>query len=109
MRYLISERGCDPMCRSLYGSIPLHNACQEGKLNVVKYLVEDVNVEPSYRNELDVTPLHMASYRGHLSVVRLLVEDYLCDPAVRAEKWKDSCRRGSESRPHPRHLIPVIH
>ena len=33
-------------------------ACQGGKLNVVKYLVEDVKVEPSFRDERDVTPLH---------------------------------------------------
>ena len=45
VQYLISERGCDPICRSKYSRTPLHYACQGGRLDVVKYLMEDVMVD----------------------------------------------------------------
>ena len=38
--YLISERDCDPMSRGGYGSIPLHHACENGSLYIVKYILD---------------------------------------------------------------------
>ena len=80
VQYLITEQGCDPMCRGFGGRAPLHCAYDRGHLDVVKYLIDDQKVDPSCRDE---APLHIACVTGQLSVVRVLVEDYLCDPGLR--------------------------
>ena len=83
VQYLISERGCDPMCKGRYHRTPLHWACQNGRLDLVKYLIEDLEVDSSCQDVNDATPLHIAALCGQLSVVKLQVEDYMCDPGVR--------------------------
>ena len=84
MQYLISERGCDPMCRGWYGRTPLHDACQAGKLNVVKYLVGDVKVDVSCRDGAKgATSLHIAAQFGKLDVVQYMIEGKQCDMECR--------------------------
>jgi len=59
---------------------PLHYACQEGHLKVVKYLVEqgaDVNsiASTGWWFDSGMTPLHMACNGGALNVVKYLVDE----------------------------------
>ena len=69
--------GMDPNPRDDSKLTPLHLACQEGHLAVVKFLLpflSDKNPKSGPEWE-EKTPLHDAAYAGHLSVVEHLVEN----------------------------------
>ena len=73
------------MCRNFDGITPIHRACRNGNLDVVRYLL-DQKVNPSCQDKNAITPLHIACGTRYLSVVKLLVEDHMCDPGVR-DAW----------------------
>ena len=57
---------------------PLHLACLEGHLDIVKMLINsvvDVNLGDAEDNS---TPLHKACYRGHMDVVNYLIREVGC-------------------------------
>ena len=78
-----------------YHRTPLHNASQNGRLDVVNYLIEDMKVDSSCQDVNDATPLHQAAYCGQLSAVKLLVEGYQCDPGVRAKNGETPADRAT--------------
>ncbi|MGE0634746.1 MAG: ankyrin repeat domain-containing protein, partial [Pseudobdellovibrionaceae bacterium] len=52
--------------------MPLHDACREGHLEVVRFLIQEksnVNALTNLRN----SPLHLASRNGHFDIIKLLV------------------------------------
>ena len=51
-----------------------HQACSDGRLDVMNCLVQNLQVDPSIPNDDGITPLHIASSKGHLSMVKYLVE-----------------------------------
>jgi ankyrin repeat protein len=55
------------------GDTPLHQASQNGHLDVVKYLVEN-RVDVNVVNEDGWTPLYLAAKKGNVEVVKFLVE-----------------------------------
>ena len=53
---------------------PLHYACENGHLNIVKYLIEKQNVNKEAKDRDGWTPLYCACENGHLNVVQYLIE-----------------------------------
>ena len=45
-KFLIEEKGCDPMCRTKNGVAPLHNCKPERHFDFVKYLIEERGCDP---------------------------------------------------------------
>jgi ankyrin repeat protein len=54
------------------GRTPLHFACKEGYLEVVKLLIE-LGADKEAKDKWNETPLHLACIEGHLDVVKLLI------------------------------------
>ena len=86
VRYLIKEKGCDPMSRDEHGETVLHLAAFRGQLQVVQCLIDECGADPkSCLNHKGQTPLHAAAQGGELSVLRYLIKEKGCDPMSRAE------------------------
>ena len=78
------------------GGTPLHYACRQGNVDIVKLLLTKVNhnlYDPSWsfsqateyqpKDSGKLTPIYQAVFFGHLEIVKLLL------PLYRAEKKKD--------------------
>ena len=57
---------------------PLHQACRDGKLDIVKMLVTGVDVNKGDVEE-NSTPVHQACWRGNKDVVEYLIREAGCD------------------------------
>ena len=69
----MGQGSVDPHHRDGAGRTALHNACQEGKLEVVKLLVEGCNLDISDQDKVHgVTPLHLCASAGHLDILKYL-------------------------------------
>ena len=51
---------------------PLHMACSNGHLGVVKFLARDPRVDVAMPQANGMTPFYNACYNGHLDIVRFL-------------------------------------
>ena len=67
------------------GDTPLHQACKQGWLNVVKLLIERCHVDPEVTDNLHQSPLHYACQHGHMDIVKYLIERG-CNPLLRSNK-----------------------
>ena len=67
---------------------PLHMACKNGQLNVVKFLIEKVDCDKSIRDGDGINVLGYAIGSGHLEIIKYLIVEQSCDPnfAVLSEK-----------------------
>ena len=79
MKYLINDHKLDLLFKANNDKTPLHVACENGRLDIVRYLVNDQKVDPGYTSG-DNTPLHGACGGGNLELVKFLVEEKKCDP-----------------------------
>ena len=96
--------GADIEARDCYGNMPVHIACREGMLDIVRALVEPVSFKEQQRNNYDntfnrlhqkfnlnavnydgVPCLHIAASKGHLDIVKLLL-NHGADINAKAEK-----------------------
>ncbi|XP_048244167.1 alpha-latrocrustotoxin-Lt1a-like [Haliotis rufescens] len=74
--FLINS-GFDPNYRrneKFFKRMPIHCACRNGHLDVVKSLVDNHGVDVDSKDAESETPLSMAIYNGSLDIVRFLVE-----------------------------------
>ena len=88
-KFLIEEKGCDPMCRTKKGEAPLHFASEKGHFDLVKYLIEERGCDPMCLqddDQIQCVPLHSASSNGHLDIAKFLIEEKGCDPMCRTKK-----------------------
>ena len=62
------------------GSTPLHFACWNGQLAVVKYMIEELDVANNLimKTQLGNTPLNQAASQGQLEVVKYLMVEGHC-------------------------------
>ena len=58
--------GCDPSIPDSKGRLPLHIACHQGHMAVIKFLLNEHN--HNQRCENGSTPLHYAAKGGHLTL-----------------------------------------
>ena len=65
--------------RKLRRSPPLHSACENGNLAIVKILVPNVKNVNKGGGVFHMTPVHWACDNGHLSVVVYLAEVTACE------------------------------
>ena len=100
IRYLTKEVGCDPVEKKCTSGInlkffsfqtykttnpsekqclPLHLACKNGHLCVVKYFIDELKCDPTIPGEFGATPLHYACSGGQLNIVQYLVTEKGCD------------------------------
>ena len=80
------------------GRMPLHAACQNGHLNVVKYFVHTLSCDLQARDAKGNTPLHLTALFGHLELVKFFIEDMKCDPTCVGFNGRiplhDACQNG---------------
>lgn len=82
---MIEHRKECVLLKGWFSTIPLHNACRRGHLEVVKVLMESVQVSNSdcYEQLIAVTegqlqtPLHLAAMQGYTKIVEYLLEKCL--------------------------------
>ena len=75
VEYLISQQ-CDVLDKDSYGRTMLHNACQKGKLTLVKHLVEKYPSLLPVRDKEGLTPLHVAGCSGSVELVDYLISQH---------------------------------
>lgn len=80
IQYLITEIGCDSTIPDNKGSLPLHNACYNGKHY---YAIIIIN---NYRR----TVLHYANCNGHIDIVQWFLHDGRIDLMAK-DYLRDSC------------------
>ena len=81
-----SERGQDePLTltdKNKLALTPLHWACYNGHLNIVKYLIEEHQVSPGYCDEGKISVLNQATKKGHLHILQYLIEECGVSPTL---------------------------
>jgi len=75
----LMERGCEPDRRSLRGNTPLHLACWQGALDLVRVLLEEGGADVDCVNADGETPLAFACACGHDHVAFALLDEYGAD------------------------------
>ena len=56
------------------GQSPLHTACKNGQLKIVKVLLKDQNCDLNTKNDFGNTPLHLACKNKSIAIIRLLLK-----------------------------------
>lgn len=67
---------------------PLHMACYNGQINVVKLLVLEYKADLNMHNFQDDSPIQLAAQFGHIDVVNILINDFNCNPTKKDLKVK---------------------
>ena len=67
-------------------AIPLHTACTNGHIEIVKFLIDKRGCDPCVRDGNQSTSLHRACANGHITIVTYLIKERKCDPCARASK-----------------------
>ena len=93
-RYLVN-------CTDTDGLTPLHWACGEGNLEMIKMLISKFGADSDARTLNNITPLHAAAVKGKEEVVLTLVKDFGCDPTVKGQFGRsllhNACQSGNVS------------
>ena len=65
------------------GDTPLHQACKQGWLDIVKLFIEKYGCDPNVINWTNQNLLHYACQYGHIDVVEYLVKKHHLNPLLR--------------------------
>ena len=84
VKYLISERGCQPEVKDKHKMTPLHYASQRGQIKIVRYLIDEQHCCKKVEDVTKYTPLHFACMNGHSNVVKYLIREKGFNPDVKA-------------------------
>ena len=80
VKCLIEGKYCSPCVLNSEGELPLHVACSQQSLEIVK-LVSNCDVTRKTITTGD-TPLHIACKNSTVKVVKYLIKQYHCDPTA---------------------------
>ena len=64
------------------GDTPLHQACKQGWLDIVKLLIEVFGCDPNVTSNYHQNPLHYACRYGHIDVVEYLINEQQMNPLL---------------------------
>ena len=96
VKFLISQ-GCDVRNKDSNGQTVLHNACQEGKLELAQYLVENYSDMLTIRDNAGRSPYVVAGYSGSVELVNYLTSKG-CDVMEKSSNgWTvlhNACKEG---------------
>ena len=65
------------------GSTPLHQACRQGWLDIVKLFIEKYGCDPYVTNRSNQSLLHYACRYGHMDIVQYLINEQHSNPMLR--------------------------
>ena len=66
------------------GDTPLHIACRNRHIDMVRYMVGECRFNPMCKNHFGDTPLHVAcSQKGNLHIIQYLINECRCDPMIK--------------------------
>ena len=65
-------------CWNKSWNTPLHVACRQGNLDIVRFLAIERRCEVNIQNKNRETPLHIACDRGHFGIFKVLVVERHC-------------------------------
>ena len=80
VKCLIGEKYCSPCVLNNEGKLPLHVACSQQSLEIVK-LVSNCGASSKTKTTGD-TPLHIACKNSTVEVVKYLIKQHHCDPTA---------------------------
>ena len=90
---------CIINCTDSSGLTPLHYACMEGNLYVVRALISEFKADINALNHENNTPLHVAALGGKEKVVHVLIEEFDCDTSIKGALGRSllhsACNGGS--------------
>jgi len=72
VKYLIEEKGADPVPKAVDGTTPLHLACVHGHCDVITYLIQHTSADPF--GGQPISPFETASYFGNGAAMRAITE-----------------------------------
>ena len=76
---LMAELKASVNCANFNGWTPLHHACREGHLDMVKMLIAEFKTNVNCADSNGWTPLHHACSKGHLGVAEMLIAEFKVD------------------------------
>ena len=81
MQILISEFRCDPTnIKGLFDVSPLHVACMNGNLSLIRTLIRDYNADSNDKDSSGKTPFVLALENERDKVMLALIGEFRCDP-----------------------------
>ena len=66
-----------------HGDTPLHQACKQGWLDIVKLFIEKYDCDPYVTNRSNQSLLHYACRYGHMDIVQYLINEQHSNPMLR--------------------------
>jgi ankyrin repeat protein len=88
VRVLVEEGKSNPEKGDRFLRTPLHYACINGHIEVVKYLLSH-GVNANAADSSNNTPIHFAAAFGYIKILHLLVEYGSADPSV-CNVWRST-------------------
>eukprot|EP01006_Ploeotia_vitrea_P057465 TRINITY_DN68179_c1_g1_i1.p1 TRINITY_DN68179_c1_g1~~TRINITY_DN68179_c1_g1_i1.p1 ORF type:complete len:160 (+),score=12.97 TRINITY_DN68179_c1_g1_i1:22-480(+) len=91
------QRGLNVNCADGSGCTPLHYACSNGRLEVVKVLMQQKEINVNVQDYYGHTPLHWACMGGHAEVVQHLLTDRNLDISLQTNLGKTALDLAKQS------------
>ena len=75
----LKEKGAKVLTTNMYNNTPIHVACMNGFIDIVKYFLEDLKCDPYLKGNHGSTLLHYAARNNHCELTKYLIEKHHFD------------------------------